>query len=74
MMKTLLVSCLLGFALSAGSGSSTTVYVCTKGTAYAYHAKKTCRNLKRCVEEGHVKAVSLEKAKDMGRRACKVCY
>ena len=43
-------------------------------SAYAYHMKKSCRALKRCVEEGHVITVTLSKAKEMGRRPCKICY
>ena len=47
----------------------------SKGSsAYAYHMKKSCRTLKRCNEEGHVMAITLAKAKEMGRKPCKVCY
>jgi hypothetical protein len=71
-MKTLLLAAFLCLS-STTSTDSVTVYISTGNSAYAYHVKKTCRTLKRCNEEGHVKAVSLEKAKEMGRRPCKVC-
>ena len=52
----------------------TTVYISTGYSAYSYHARQSCRTLKRCNEEGHVKAVTLEEARSMGRRPCKICY
>jgi hypothetical protein len=72
-MKTLLLAALFCFAGNP-TGDNTTVYISTGSSAYAYHAKKTCSALKRCLEEGHVKAISLEKAKNMGRKPCKKCY
>ena len=72
-MKILLVSCLL--SLFAAQGHEVTkVYISTGSAAYAYHAKKTCRSLKRCNEEGHVKVITLEEAKQKGRTPCKICY
>ena len=73
-MKTLFLAILLSFCTGNAGEQKTTVYISTGSSAYAYHSRKSCRALKRCVEEGHVKSVSLEKAKSMGRRACKICY
>jgi len=72
-MKSLLLATL--FTLLGGllSGPSTTVYVSTGKKAYAYHAQLSCRALKRCREEGHVKAVTLKMAMSMGRKPCKIC-
>ena len=73
-MKTLLLATFLCLFAGSSTEQSTTVYISTGSSAYAYHARKTCRSLKRCNEEGHVRAISLEKAISMGRRACKICY
>lgn len=73
-MKTLLLATFLSLFAVNSLEQSTTVYISTGSSAYAYHARQSCRSLKRCNEEGHVKAISLEKAKSMGRRACKICY
>ena len=73
-MKTVLLAALLYLIPHVSSSDNNTVYI-SKGTcAYAYHMKKSCRALKRCVEEGHVITVTLSKAKEMGRRPCKICY
>lgn len=55
------------------SASSSFVYVSMGCKAYAYHVNYKCSRLKRCIEEGHVKKVTIEKAKEMGRTPCKVC-
>ncbi|MBR1792425.1 MAG: hypothetical protein IJ764_02130 [Bacteroidales bacterium] len=48
------------------------VYVCVSETAYAYHAKRDCKFLSRCTHA--VKAVSIEKAKELGKKKpCKGC-
>ncbi len=73
-MKTFLLVTLFSLFTSNSLEQQTTVYISTGSTAYAYHSKKSCSRLKRCNEEGHVEAVTLEKAKSMGRRPCKVCY
>ena len=73
-MKTLLLATFLCLLAGNSTEQGTTVYISTGSSAYAYHARKSCRALKRCNEEGHVKAVSLEKAISIGRRACKNCY
>jgi len=52
--------------------SSSKVYICTGPHAKVYHASASCRGLNRC--SGTVKTISLAKAQEMGRRACKVCW
>lgn len=71
-MRTLLLAALLYLAPNVSSSDNNTVHI--SSSAYAYHMKKSCRTLKRCNEEGHVMAVTLAKAKEMGYRPCKVCY
>lgn len=58
----------------SGSGNSTNsvVYICTGPKAETFHKSKGCRGLNRC--SGSIKAISMDKAKGMGRRACKICY
>ncbi len=73
-MKTILLTALLSLFTAGSLEQNTTVYISTGSSAYAYHARQSCRSLKRCNEEGHVKAVTLETAKRMGRRPCKICY
>lgn len=73
-MKTILLAALLHSTPYASSSNSENVYISKGNSTYAYHSHKSCRALKRCVEEGHVMTVTLSKAKEMGRRPCKICY
>jgi hypothetical protein len=73
-MKTILLAALLYLTQNVTGSDNNTVYISKGSSAYAYHMKKSCRTLKRCNEEGHVMEVTLVKAKEMGRRPCKVCY
>ena len=73
-MKTILLAALLYLTPYASSSNSENVYISKGNSAYAYHSHKSCRALKRCVEEGHVITVTRSKAKEMGRRPCKICY
>ena len=73
-MRTLLLAALLYLSPNVSSNSNDYVYISKGSSAYAYHMKKSCRTLKRCNEEGHVMAVTLAKAIEMGRKPCKVCY
>ena len=73
-MKTILLSALLYLIPQISISNSEIVYISKGNSAYAYHMKKTCRALKRCNEEGHVITVTLSKAKEIGRRPCKICY
>ena len=72
-MRTILLAALLYLTPNVLNSGNNTVYISKGSSAYAYHTKKTCRTLKRCNEEGHVVAVTLAKAKEMGRSPCKVC-
>lgn len=72
-MKTIVLSILLSLATGNTANQNITVYISTGCSAYAYHAKRSCRTLKRCNQEGHVQSVSMEKANSMGRKPCKVC-
>ena len=48
------------------------VYVCKSESSVAYHATTDCRGLKRCTHE--VVTVTIDEARQMGKRACKICY
>ena len=48
------------------------VYVCSGGSAYAYHNSEGCTGLNRCTHT--VNAVTIAEAEGMGRRPCKKCY
>ncbi|MDY5632498.1 MAG: hypothetical protein SPF56_08435 [Bacteroidaceae bacterium] len=61
-----------GAPLSDMGGKEPTVYICTGPKAAVYHKTMRCSGLNRC--SGDVVPLSLSKAKEMGRRACKKCY
>lgn len=48
------------------------VYICTGPKSKTYHKYDDCKGLKRCSKD--IVKVSLDKAKSMKRRACKLCY
>lgn len=48
------------------------VYVVMSNTAQVYHSNKNCSGLKSATHT--IKEVSIEEAKKMGRRPCKICY
>lgn len=48
------------------------VYICTSEKAKAYHCDVTCSGLNRCSEA--LEVMSEQKAKRMGRHACRACY
>jgi hypothetical protein len=52
--------------------ASPRVYVCSGGSAYAYHNSEGCAGLNRCTHT--VNAVTVVEAEGMGRRPCKKCY
>lgn len=58
--------------LSATCFAGNEVYVCTGKYAKAYHKTEDCKGIKSC--KAAVKKVTLEKAKNMKRTACKYCY
>lgn len=47
-------------------------YICTSKGSITYHKTKDCKGLNRCSKQ--IKTVSIEQAKRMGRRECKICY
>jgi hypothetical protein len=49
----------------------TNVYICVSKNAVAYHVNQNCRGLNKCTHE--IKNVTVDKAKSMGYRACKIC-
>ena len=53
-------------------GSGGVVYVCTGSMSQCYHRDRDSYGLGNC--SGTVRAVSLEEARQMGRRPCKFCY
>ncbi len=54
------------------SNQQTKVIVVMSSNAYAYHKTKNCTAVKKATHK--VKEVTLEEAKEMGRRPCKICY
>ena len=54
------------------NGNSDTVYICTGSLSKTYHRADDCMGLSRCSRE--IKTVSLDEAKEMGRRECRICY
>lgn len=70
---TLKLFLLISFLLSlTGAVEVTNVYICTGKYAKVYHSKKNCRGLNNC--KGEIKYITLDQAKDQGKRACKICY
>jgi serine/threonine-protein kinase RIO1 len=66
---------LLVLILSLLSGSTIqnkNVVICTGKSAVVYHSHKNCKGLNRCGSS--LKTVTLEEAKKLGRRPCKICY
>ena len=78
-MKILALSIL--FVLSVGTSyalpnnytktKADSVLICRSNTAYAYHLYE-CRGLARCAHK--IIKVTLEQAKKMGYKPCKICY
>ncbi|VTY06899.1 Uncharacterised protein [Prevotella melaninogenica] len=54
------------------NSKNSVVYICTGPKAETFHKHKDCSGLNKC--SGTIKALSISKAKEMGRRACKICY
>lgn len=48
------------------------VYVCTGPMSKCYHRHSDCYGLENC--SASVRAVSLQDARQMGRRPCRFCY
>lgn len=54
------------------ANEQTKVIVVMSGNAYAYHKTRNCSAVKKATHK--VKEVTLEEAKEMGRKPCKICY
>ena len=54
------------------SDQQTKVIVVMSNNAYAYHKTRNCTAVKKATHK--VKEVTLEEAKEMGRKPCKICY
>jgi len=52
--------------------TATMVYICTGKSSKRYHKTDECRGLDNC--SGDIKLITIEKAKQMGRTPCRVCY
>lgn len=76
-MKSLFIAlCITLSGSPATTSTSTTsnVYISTSSSAYAYHKYISCWTLKKSLDKGLVKKVTLLKAQEMKRKPCKVCY
>ena len=58
--------------LFVDANEQTKVIVVMSGNAYAYHKTRDCTAVKKATHK--VKEVTLEEAKEMGRRPCKICF
>lgn len=59
------------FSVLCLSCSSEYVYICTGPSSSVYHKTDDCRGLNRCSDS--IDKVTVKEAKEMGRRACKIC-
>lgn len=76
-MKQLIILAMMammpaGITTVHNSQAEQMVYICTGGSSKKYHATKQCHGLNSC--GGEIKQITLKKAIDMGRTACKICY
>ena len=70
----LLFILVLGCAIGATSASvqSDNVYICSGPKSTTYHRYSNCNGLTRCSTS--ISKISKEKAVNIGRRPCKICY
>jgi hypothetical protein len=54
------------------SSEAQLVYICTGPQSKVYHKHSNCKGLRNCSKD--IKQITLDKAKSMNRRACKLCY
>ena len=59
-------------SLCGVTNDQTKVIVVMSSNAYAYHKTRNCSAVKKATHK--VKEVTLEEAKEMGRKPCKICY
>ena len=58
--------------LCVNANEQTKVIVVMSNNAYAFHKTRNCSAVKKATHT--VKEVTLEEAKEMGRKPCKICY
>lgn len=63
---------LQGSCADSSETIAATVYICTGPKSECYHSYSKCRGLNSC--SASIKPVSEEKAIQMKRRRCKLCY
>ena len=71
-MKALLLLLTLLVSQSCDSIGGSDVYICTGPQSKVYHKTSNCKGLRRCSRM--IKKISLEEAKKLHRRECKLCY
>lgn len=68
-MKTLILSLIAGFLVSASAPvNDTTAYICNGKYSKKYHLKQNCRGLSNCSTE--IEKTTVSKAKTKGRTLC----
>lgn len=76
-MKSLFIALcitLIGSPAITSTSTKPNVYISTSSSAYAYHKYLSCWTLKKSLDKGLVRKITLQKAKEMNRKPCKVCY
>ena len=74
LMKSFLpLSLMILFVMNVGimEKEETKVWIVESTSSQCYHIDKNCRTLKSATHP--IKSVTLQEAKTMGKRACKVC-
>jgi hypothetical protein len=71
-MKKLLTLLLITLAFSSFTLFQSIVYVCKGPSSKVYHKSNSCKGLSHCSTQ--VYKVTVEEAKKMGRRECKIEY
>ena len=71
-MKKLLTLLFITLAFSSFTIFQNIVYVCKGPSSKVYHKSNTCKGLSHCSTQ--VYKVTVEEAKKMGRRECKIEY
>ena len=71
-MKKLLTLSLITIAFSSFTIFQNVVYICNGPSSKVYHKSNTCKGLSHCSTK--VYKTTVEEAKKMGRRECKIEY
>lgn len=72
MYKLILVIFLSILGVATTEQTDTKVYICQGSMSECYHKTKDCRGLENCSTD--IKEITLEQAKQLGRRPCGYCY